>query len=257
MSWLPSRGGSGGCFGHLTHSQKAVYPHLVGSMQLGGSVLHRRQWARVTCQRKMPSCFRLALRMDRVPTMQQCKKACCKSAGKRKKENQEGKKVVHAMLPALALSRMRLQVPPGWSLKSLGRGSCLALPTSIGVPLGFPRGGQHGGTPASRSSTRRASLGSPQRGVLQKMPCDGLRGWGCASLSPYSQRDAQMRLPWGHRARPPLLPLVPSCCNIWGGCGAGDTSAKQRHRPLLLHRSGVGGECWKTTCWDAASPALC
>lgn len=164
---------------------------------------------------------------------------------------------MHAMLPALALSRMRLQVPPGWSLKSLGRGSCLALPTSIGVPLGFPRGGQHGGTPASRSSTRRASLGSPQRGVLQKMPRDGLRGWGCASLSPYSQRDAQMRLPWGRRARPPLLPLVPSCCNIWGGCGAGDTSAKQRHRPLLLHRSGVGGGCWKTTCWDAASPAPC
>lgn len=104
---------------------------------------------------------------------------------------------MHAMLPALALSRMRLQVPPGWSLKSLGRGSCLALPTSIGVPLGFPRGGQHGGTPASRSSTRRASPGSPQRGLLQKMPRDGLRGLGCASLSPYSQRDAQTRLPGG------------------------------------------------------------
>lgn len=166
---------------------------------------------------------------------------------------------MHAMLPALALSRMRLQVPPGWSLKSLGRGSCLALPTSIGVPLGFPRGGQHGGTPASRSSTRRASPGSPQRGLLQKMPRDGLRGLGCASLSPYSQRDAQTRLPGGRRARPPLLPLVPSCCNIWGGCGAGDTSAKQRHRPLLLHRSGAGRRVLENNvlllgCWLLPQP---
>lgn len=61
---------------------------------------------------------------------------------------------MHAMLPALALSRMRLQVPPGWSLKSLGRGSCLALPTSIGVPLGFPRGG------AARRDPRLALLHS-------------------------------------------------------------------------------------------------
>lgn len=111
---------------------------------------------------------------------------------------------MHAMLPALALSRMRLQVPPGWSLKSLGRGSCSGLPTLIGVRLGFPWGGQHGQTPASRSSTRRASLGSPQRGVLQKMSRNGLRCLGCASLSPYIQEDAQISLPGGGcRARPP------------------------------------------------------
>lgn len=79
---------------HLTHSWKAVYPQLVRSMQLGGSILHRRQWARVTCQRKMPSCFRLALRMDHFPTMHQCKRHA-----ELAEKTKLGGKVVHAMLP--------------------------------------------------------------------------------------------------------------------------------------------------------------
>lgn len=44
-----------------------MYPHLVMSMQFRGSILHRRQWARVTCQRNMPSCFRLACGWSTFP----------------------------------------------------------------------------------------------------------------------------------------------------------------------------------------------
>lgn len=124
-----------------------------------------------------------------------------------------------------------------------------------------PGGGQHGQTPASRSSTRRASLGSPQRGVLQKMSRNGLRCLGCASLSPYIQEDAQISLPGGGAGLGHLLlPLVPSCCNIWGGCGAGETSQGQKHQTLLLHHSGAGRRVLeKCSCWDAGcfpSPVL-
>lgn len=158
---------------------------------MGGSVLHRRQWARVTCQRKMPSCFRLALRMDRVPTMQQCKKACCNRLEK-KKIRRKKSCACHAprpgSLPHAAASSTRLEFKESRQRQLFG-------PSNIDWgAFGFPLGGQHGETPASRSSTRRASLGSPQRGVLQKMTRNGLRCLGCASLSPYIQEDAQISL---------------------------------------------------------------
>lgn len=161
--------------GHLTHSRKAVYPHLIRSMQLGGSVLHRRQWARVTCQRKMPSCFRLALRMDRFPTMHQCKRHA-ESAEKIK----SGGKSCACHAPALALSRMRLQVPPGWSLKSLSRGSCLGLPT-----WGFiwvSHGGQLGWAPPLASPLYQ---GQPRVTVTRNAPCQAL----------HTQEDAHVHFP--------------------------------------------------------------
>lgn len=66
-------------------------------------------------------------------------------------EKKTGRKSWACHAPALALSHMRLQVPPGWSLKSLSRGSCLGLPTLgfIWVSHGSRQGGTH---PPSHSS---------------------------------------------------------------------------------------------------------
>lgn len=128
--------------GHLTHSWKAVYPQLIRSMQLGGSILHRRQWARVTCQRKMPGCFRLALRMDHFPTMHQCKKRHAELAEKNKenktKQNQEEK--LHmpcshpGSLPHAAASSTRLEFKESQQRQLFG-------PSNIGLHLAFPREG--------------------------------------------------------------------------------------------------------------------
>lgn len=71
-------------------------------------------------------------------------------------EKKTGRKSWACHAPALALSHMRLQVPPGWSLKSLSRGSCLGLPT-----LGFiwvSHGSRQGGTHPPRTPLLRKDL---------------------------------------------------------------------------------------------------
>lgn len=118
---------------------------------------------------------------------------------------------------------MRLQVPPGWSLKSVSRGSCLGLPT-----LGFiwvSHGSSQGRTPPlALLCSVRTCLGLLSKECYQKRAtqCCPLPGWGSWAVSPSlcistSPRDAGLGHLFFRSCRAPSLH-----CKAQDGQGQGN-----------------------------------